>query len=131
MIMPIRLCDCASIGRDAHGVAGVMLGLGQRAPVEQRQRQRLRRRQIVRIEPHDPGQQRLRRRRAAFRCAKLAEQRERADILRRALENLDELPLGLRFVAGGKRRPLAAEIGGRLRLGPRRRPVKPTAARIA
>jgi hypothetical protein len=79
---------------DPHGVAGVMLGLGQRAPVEQRQR-------------------------------------ERADILRRALKNLDELPLGVRFVAGGKRRPLAAEVGGRLGLGPRRRPVKPTAARIA
>ena len=43
------------VGRgDAHRVAGVDLGLRQRALGEQRQRQRLGRGQIVGIEPHDP-----------------------------------------------------------------------------
>ena len=56
------------VGRgDAHGVARVNFSLRQRASAEEVQGKRLGRGQIVRIEPHDPLEQRLCRRCPALR----------------------------------------------------------------
>ncbi len=99
------------VGRgDADGVAGVNLGLGQRASGEQRQGEGLGRGQIVRVEPHDPRKQRLRRRRPALAGAKLVQQREAAGVLRRALEKLDQEPLGCDGVARRQRGAGALDV---------------------
>ena len=114
--------------RDPHRIARVKFGLRQRALGEQQKRQRLGHGQIVGIEPHDPLEQRLRRRRPVLASAKPVKQSERAAVLRRALQNLNEQPLGFDLVARRERRPGSADFGRRSGLRPRRRPVEPTAA---
>ena len=108
--------------RDPHRVAGVMLGLGQRALAEQQKRQRLRRRQMIGIESHDPLQERLGRAPVALRGANVGEQRQRADVQRRALEEIDEQPLRLLDASRRSRRARALDVrlGRRLRPGRRR-----------
>ena len=117
------------VGRgDADRVAGVKFGFRQRASGEQRQGERLGRGQIVGIEPHDPRQKRLRRRGPALAAAQLVKQREAADVLWRALEKLDQQPLGFDGVVRRQRGAAAADLRRRPWLGPRRRPVEPAAA---
>ena len=102
---------------DPYSIACVIFGFRQRALVEQEQRERLRRRQIVWIEPHHPSKQRLDRRWSPLRRAKLVKQRERATVRWRPLEQLDESPLCLRFVACRKRGARGTEVHCRSGLG--------------
>ena len=72
--------------RDPDRIARVNFGLRQRALGEQQQGERLGGFEIVRVEPHDPLEQRLRRRRPGLRRAKFIEQRYCADVFRRLFQ---------------------------------------------
>jgi hypothetical protein len=100
-------------------------GLRQRAIGEEQKRERLGRFEIVWIEPDDAREQRLRRRRPALSRAEC----ERAAVLRRALAKLDDEPLGLGLITRRERGSGAPDFRRRRRLGSRRCPVEPAAAR--
>ena len=115
---------------DSDSIAGVTFGFGQHTDIEQQQRERLGRREIVGIQPHDPRKQRLHGLRSILRSAQLIEQRERAHVLWRAFKKLDDPLLGLAFVVGREERAYTAKVQGPQRLRPTHRPVKFTAARL-
>ena len=114
--------------RQAHGVAGVDLGFGQRAFAEQERGQRLRRRQIVGIEPHDAIEQRLRRGRVLRGAADLIKQPQRVEMARKALQKIDQELRGFGRVAGAERCARAVDLGRRPRFRRRRVPVERTTA---
>jgi hypothetical protein len=78
--------------RHAHRVARVAFRLVEGMPAEKRERERLGGREVVRGEPDDAAKQRLARRRLAFACANFLQQGERAQMQRRAVQDLNEEP---------------------------------------
>jgi hypothetical protein len=86
-------------GRETHGVARVQLGFGQRALAEQQRGERLRRRQIIGIEPDDPGEQGSRRRHLVLGAAQLIRHPQRLEMARKPLQQIDQEPRGLGGVA--------------------------------
>ncbi len=81
--------------RDAHGVAGVCSASASAPLPNSSERQRLGGGQVVGIEPHDALQSASAARLSALRRADFCEQRERSDVQRRALEEIDEQTLRL------------------------------------
>jgi hypothetical protein len=110
--------------RDAHGVARVRFRFAERAAAEERERERLGRGHVVGVEPHDALEQRLAGRRLALARANFLQEGERAEMQRRALEELKEKPSGFGRVACGPRRAGPLDLFRTRRWRPGRRPVE-------
>ena len=121
--MPIQIVRVRIGRRKPHRVAGVDLGLRQRALGEQQRGQDLRGDKIVGIEPHDAREQGLRRRRRVLGAADLIQQPQRVQMAGKPFQKLDQDPRGFNAVAGAQRGDRAVEFED-CRPRFRRRPVR-------
>jgi len=103
------------------------LGLGHGAALEQHERQALRRHTVVRLERHNPREQRLGGDAIALRATKVVQQSERRDMARVLVEQRHEQLFGARRVPARERPPRLLDLRRRPRRVRRRRPIESAA----
>ncbi len=82
------------LGRDAHGIAGMMLGFGQAALAKQDQRQLVRGNQVVRVQRDDAADQRLRGAGVTLRLADVVKDRQCARAIGRQFQHVQAQTFG-------------------------------------